>query len=63
MFMSTNLRLCLKFLRSQSYIKKTVCQLFSINIENRAENIAVFYGHNDCDEVFLLQFFFNRKVT
>lgn len=22
---------------------------FNINIENRAENIEGFYGHNDCD--------------
>lgn len=37
---------------------------FNINIENRAENIEGFYGHNDCDtkkKSFLLQFFFKQK--
>lgn len=47
MFMNTNLSLFLRFLGSQSYIKKAVCQLSNINMENREENIAGFYGYNE----------------
>lgn len=47
MFMNTNLSLFLRFLSSQSDVKKAVCQLFNINTENREENIAGFYGYNE----------------